>query len=109
MTIPLLRKRLRIFIDESGTPHTFVKGKHQEHDKYFTLAAVIISHAEYQKYKAGIKAIHEKYKEYLHGREIKSNSIRRSNPLYITPGQTPPFTFHEDVDGGRAKYEEFCT
>jgi hypothetical protein len=106
----LFRPRLRIFIDESGTPDKFVKGKHQEHDKYFTLAAVIISEIEYKKYKKGIYSISAKYKKYIQGEEIKSNYIRCSNPDYVRgkPKYTPVYTFYQDQENGKQIYEEFC-
>lgn len=107
--LPFFSPKIRIFIDESGTPDSYDKNKHQVHDKYFTLAAVIITPNEYKKYKKGILDISEKYVQYLNGKEIKSNHIRCSNPLYIKDGGKAVFTFYLDKEIGQEKYNEFCT
>ncbi len=104
----LFRPVLRVFIDESGVPDRWKSNRHESHNKYFTLAAVLIYQPEYRKYQQGIKAISDKYKEYLNGEEVKSNSIRRSNPSYVKGEDTPPYSFYLNKEEGQTKFDEFC-
>lgn len=97
----------RVFIDESGTPDVFRKGVHQEHDKFFTMAAVVLAQVDYALYKDAMGALCEKYVKYLQGTEIKSNYIRCSNPKYIKERQTPEYIFYQ-FDDGQEQYDAFC-
>lgn len=98
----------RIFIDESGSPDPFIYGKHQEHDKYFTVAAVVMKQSVYIQFKKGLRVIQEKYEPYIHGKEIKSNYIRCSNPKTIKQESKPPeYTFYKERKGQKI-YNSFC-
>lgn len=100
------KKVYRVFIDESGSPDLY-KGGNNFGEKYFTLAAVIIVEAGYVIYKKKLHAIRNKYVKYLSSKEIKSHSIRRSNPKGIDLKDPPEYKFYKYPDG-QQKYEEFC-
>lgn len=97
---------VRIFIDESGSPERYIDGYHESHDKYFTIAAVILRQVDYTAYKYGISELCLKYEKYLQGKELKSNYIRYSNPKAVKEGKTPAYIFNQ-FDDGLEKYYEF--
>lgn len=105
--MPNSSNSVRIFIDESGTPEKFILGKNQEHDKYFTLACVVIKQAEYKIFKEKIGLICRLYEKNLLNKEIKSNYIRCSNPKFLRNGYTPPYVFGKNKKGQKI-YDEFC-
>ncbi|HVY36025.1 MAG TPA: DUF3800 domain-containing protein [Candidatus Paceibacterota bacterium] len=106
--MPISGNTVRIFIDESGTPDAYVSGKHQEHDKYFTIAAVVIHQKAYEVFKSRMNAICETYSPYLLNKEIKSNYIRLSNPRTLKEGQTPPYIFYQFPEA-QELYDVFCS
>jgi hypothetical protein len=98
---------LRVFTDESGSPDPFVPETHNFGEKYFTLTSVLIRQRDYLIFKDGLSALRRKYSQYLLGREIKSRSIRRSNPRGIDLADPPEYEFHKHPEGQQL-YEEFC-
>lgn len=99
----------RIFIDESGSPDYFNPKKNNFGEKYFVLTAVICKQSDYKKIKTNLAQIRRKYHKYLNDLEIKSRSIRRSNPKNnADPQDPPPYDFWKYGDEGLNNYKEFC-
>lgn len=105
---PSTGKFIRFFIDESGTPDRYIKGTHTPSERFFTLCAIAIEEGEYRAFKKKIAALHATHKRYINGKEIKSRSIRRSNPKGIDQNDPPEYDFWKYKDG-HEKYEAFCT
>jgi hypothetical protein len=97
---------IRVFIDESGSPDRYIEGHHEPHDKYFTLAAVVIQQANYTSFKENLVGLRSKYDKYLLGKELKSNYIRYSNPRAVKPTDDPAYHFCKHADG-QQHYEAF--
>lgn len=101
---------VRLFIDESGSPDKYIPDKTEDHDKFFTIACVLIEQSNYLKFKQELDVIRGRYSIYLLNKEIKSNYIRVSNPKYLaSKGATnSPYLFWKNKIDGQKIYDSFC-
>jgi hypothetical protein len=96
------------FIDESGNfrPHDPTKNNNGE--RFCTLTVIKIKDSEYKKFKEELHALKTKYNQYINNKEIKSRSIRRSNPLQVDPSEPPDYDFWRFEEQGKRDYHTFC-
>ena len=97
----------RIFSDESGSPDPFNSNCHNHGERIYTVVSIIIIQKEYLVFKKNLQALRLKYHKYLLGREIKSRSIRRSNPKGVDPKDPPEYDFWKFSEG-QEQYNSFC-
>lgn len=97
-----------IFIDESGNFRNFISGVNNFGERFVTLAAVVFEDKEYKKFKNRIKEFRLTYQKYLKDNEIKSHSIRRSNPRKIDLTDKHIYGFYKYKEKGERAYRDFC-
>lgn len=106
--MPEKKTTTRIFIDESGTSDRYDPQVNNPGERFFTLAAAIVPQGEYTKLKQDFRVLREAYTKYIGEEEIKSRSIRRSNPANVDPSDPPAYNFWKYGEEGVKDYRGFC-
>lgn len=103
------KKLLRVFVDESGHSAPFEVSTHNEGERIYTVACIFIFQKEYEIFKKRLKKIKQKYSKQIGDKEIKSRSIRRSNPRGLDEkGREEAEYLFWKFENGQELYDAFC-